>query len=155
MNRRDRKGRKEGFVDLTAKAAEDAKEVEKKMTENEISKVLIGCAIDVHKELGPGLLESTYEVCLEYELKEHGLDVQRQLILPVNYKGKLIDAGYRIDLMINEKVIVELKAVEEMTKVHEAQVITYLKLSGINLGFLINFNETYLKNGIKRLVNNF
>jgi len=155
LNRRDRKGRKEGFVDLTAKAAEDAKEVEKKMTENEISKVLIGCAIDVHKELGPGLLESTYEVCLEYELKEHGLDVQRQLILPVNYKGKLIDAGYRIDLMINEKVIVELKAVEEMTKVHEAQVITYLKLSGINLGFLINFNETYLKNGIKRLVNNF
>jgi GxxExxY protein len=125
------------------------------MTENEISKVLIGCAIDVHKELGPGLLESTYEVCLEYELKEHGLDVQRQLILPVNYKGKLIDAGYRIDLLVNERVIVELKAVEEMTKVHEAQVITYLKLSGLNLGFLINFNETYLKNGIKRLVNNY
>ena len=124
------------------------------MTEDEISKVVIGCAITVHKELGPGLLESTYEACLEYELKERGLEVQRQLLLPVNYKGKLIDAGYRIDLLVNERVIVELKAVEEMTKVHEAQLITYLKLSGVKLGLLINFNEAYLRNGIKRLVNN-
>jgi len=125
------------------------------MVEDEISKVVIGCAITVHKELGPGLLESTYETCLEYELKENGLEVQRQLLLPVNYKGKLIDTGYRIDLLVNERVIVELKSVEEMTKVHEAQLITYLKLSGMKLGLLINFNEAYLKNGIKRLVNNF
>ena len=125
------------------------------MVEDEISKVVIGCAITVHRELGPGLLESTYETCLEYELKEIGLEVQRQLLLPVNYKGKLIDAGYRIDLLVNERVILELKSVEEMTKVHEAQLITYLKLSGMKLGLLINFNEAYLKNGIKRLVNNF
>ncbi len=125
------------------------------MNEDEISRIVIGCAIDVHKELGPGLLESTYEACLEYELKGRGLEVQRQLTLPVNYKGKLIDVGYRIDLMVNERVIVELKAVEEMTKVHEAQLITYLKLSGIKLGLLINFNELYLKNGIKRIVNNY
>jgi len=125
------------------------------MVEDEISKVVIGCAITVHRELGPGLLESTYEACLEYELKENGLEVQRQLLLPVNYKGKLIDAGYRIDLLVNERVILELKAVEEMTKVHEAQLITYLKLSGMKLGLLINFNEAYLKNGIKRLINNY
>ncbi len=123
------------------------------MTENEISKILIGCAISVHKELGPGLLESTYEACLEYELVQRGLNVKRQLALPVKYKGQLIDAGYRIDLLVEDKVIVELKSVDDLTRVHEAQVITYLKLSGIKLGFLMNFNELVLTRGIKRFVN--
>ncbi len=123
------------------------------MKENEVSRAIIGCAISVHKELGPGLLESTYEACLEYELQQHGLNVKRQLSLPVNYKGQLIDAGYRIDLLVEDKVIVELKSVEDLTKVHEAQVITYLKLSGIKLGLLMNFNELVLTRGIKRFVN--
>ena len=124
------------------------------MTENEISRIIIGCAIEVHKSLGPGLLESTYEECLHYELKAAGLKVDKQKPQPIVYKEVKLDAGYRIDLLVEDKVVVELKSVEALNDVHTAQVLTYLKLSGCKLGLLINFNVTKLTNGIKRLVNN-
>lgn len=122
--------------------------------ENEISKIIIGAAIEVHKQLGPGLLESTYETCLAYELKEKGLDLKQQLALPVVYKGIKLDAGYRIDLLVENKVVVEVKAVEGLAEIHSAQLLTYLKLKEIKLGLLINFNTPKLVNGIKRMVNN-
>lgn len=121
-------------------------------TLNKISYEIIGCAYKVHRELGPGLLESTYEVCLEYELLQHGLKVQRQLALPVIYNEIKLDAGYRIDLLFDDEVIVELKSVEAVAPIHEAQLLTYLKLSGKKLGLLINFNVKDLKQGIMRRV---
>lgn len=120
---------------------------------NEITQTIIGCAIRVHKALGPGLLESTYEVCLVHELSKSGLTVRSQVALPVIYDGITLDAGYRIDLLVEEMVIVELKAVEAIHPIHEAQVISYLKLSGMKIGLLINFNVKMLTNGIKRLAN--
>ena len=120
------------------------------MEPNLITEKIIGAAIAVHKSLGPGLLESTYEACLCYELSKAGIRFERQKDLPVVYEKVKLDCGYRIDLLVEGVVLVELKAVEELTGVHEAQVLTYLKLSGCTLGLLINFNVTLLKNGIRR-----
>ncbi len=113
---------------------------------------IIGCAIEVHRALGPGLLESTYEECICYELKQRGLSIKRQVSLPVKYKGVSLDCGYRLDIVVDEQVIVELKAVDALEPIHEAQLLTYLKLSGLKIGLLINFNVTLLKEGIKRMV---
>ncbi|WP_341904305.1 GxxExxY protein [Fluviicola taffensis] len=124
------------------------------MTENELSSIIIGAAIEVHNSLGPGLLESVYETCLYYELKEIGLKVERQLDLPVIYKNIRLDTGFRLDLLIQDKVVIEVKAVKELSDIHLAQTLTYLKLTDTKLGLLINFNETRLKHGIKRIVNN-
>jgi GxxExxY protein len=120
---------------------------------NDITERIIGCAIKVHSTLGPGLLESTYEVCLAHELVKGGLKVQTQVALPVIYDGIKLDAGYRIDLLVEDEIIVELKAIEQLLPIHEAQVLSYLKLSGKKVGLLINFNVKLLKNGIRRLVN--
>ena len=125
-----------------------------KMSENELSKIIIGAAIEVHKILGPGLLESAYETCLERELKLKGLKVKRQVGLPLIYKDVTCDIGYRIDLLVEDKVIIEIKSVNALNNVHIAQVLTYLKLSQCKLGILFNFNVRLLKEGIKRLVNN-
>lgn len=114
--------------------------------------LVLDCAFRVHTALGPGLLESAYEACLCHELRKQGLIVIDQRLLPVEYDGVLIDAGYRIDLLVEECVIVELKAVSELTPVHEAQVLTYLKLSKVRVGLLLNFNTKHLKEGIKRIV---
>jgi GxxExxY protein len=119
---------------------------------NAITEQIIGAAIEVHRHLGPGLLESTYEACLAYELEKAGLQVSRQKILPVVYKEIQLDRGYRLDLVVNELVIVELKVVEELAKVHEAQMLSYLRLSGYPVGLLINFNVKLLKDGVKRKV---
>lgn len=124
-----------------------------RMNENEISGKIIGCAIEVHKALGPGLLESAYEECLFYELTGAGLKVERQKPLPVVYKEVKLEAGYRVDLLVEGKVVIELKSVEALNDVHTAQVLTYLKLSGCKLGLLMNFNVFRLTDGIKRLVN--
>jgi len=124
------------------------------MTENEISKIVIGLAIEVHRHLGPGLLESAYQKCLYYELQKAGLSVEIEKPMPIFYKELKIDHGYRIDMLVEEKVVVELKTVSELLNVHEAQVLTYIKLGNYKLGLLINFNEMLLKNGIHRYVNN-
>jgi|SRR5690606_14655556 len=120
---------------------------------NEVTEKIIGCAISVHRALGPGLLESTYEVCLVHEISKAGLDVRSQVALPIVYDGIKLEAGYRIDLLVADSVIVELKAVDSIHPIHEAQMISYLKLSGKKIGLLINFNVKLLKNGIKRLAN--
>jgi GxxExxY protein len=120
------------------------------MSENEISSKIIGAAIEVHKQLGPGLLESTYETCLAYELKQMGLDVKQQQALPVVYKEVKLDAGYRIDLLIENKVIIEIKSVEALADIHTAQLLTYLKLKDLKLGLLINFNSVRVVDGLKR-----
>jgi GxxExxY protein len=117
-----------------------------------LSHKVIGCALEVHRNLGPGLLESTYEQCLAHELTEAKISFKVQKALPVLYKGVNIDCGYRVDLLIEDKLIVELKSVERMLGVHEAQLLTYMKLSGIKLGLLINFNSKVLKDGLKRFV---
>ncbi|CAN5568768.1 GxxExxY protein [soil metagenome] len=113
---------------------------------------IIGAAIEVHRVLGPGLLESAYEECLNYELGYSGLRVQRQIILPLDYKEVSLDAGFRIDLLVENSVIVEIKSVASIADIHKAQLITYLKLSGCAVGLLINFNETKLTNGLHRFV---
>ena len=118
-----------------------------------ITDTTIGSAIAVHRELGPGLLESAYEACLAFELADRGLSVERQKGLPVIYRDVKLDCGYRIDLLVEDKVIVELKAVERVEPIHTAQLLSYLKLSGCKLGLLINFNVKVLKNGIRRLIN--
>lgn len=123
------------------------------MTENELSKIIIGCAIEVHKQLGPGLLESAYQECLFYELKQLGLKVQKEIPMPIVYKEVRLDHGYRIDLLVEEKVVIEIKTVESLNDVHTAQVLTYLKLGNYKLGLLLNFHVAILKNGIKRLIN--
>lgn len=120
---------------------------------NELSEIIIGAAIEVHKNLGPGLLESAYEAALFYELSTvSGLTVQRQLPVKVVYKGQRLDVGYRIDLLINDLIIIELKTVEKISDVHLAQILTYLKLNNKHLGLIINFNVKLLKNGIKRVL---
>jgi GxxExxY protein len=116
-----------------------------------LTQKVIGCAIEVHKELGPGLLESSYECCLMYELAKEGILAENQVVLPINYKGVLIESGYRIDILLPEKLIIELKAVDKLLPIHTAQMITYLKLSDIKTGLLINFNVQKLTNGLKRI----
>ena len=124
------------------------------LTENQLSEKILGAAIEVHKELGPGLLESVYEAALFAELHDQGLRVQRQVPVEATYKGKRLEVGFRMDLLVEDKVILELKTVEKITDLHLAQVLTYLKLSENKLGIILNFNVKYLKNGIKRVVNN-
>ena len=124
------------------------------MDENQISYRIIGAALEIHKSVGPGLLESAYENALVYELEEAGFEVRSQLSLPFNYKGYHLDVGYRIDLMVENKVIVEIKSVENLLPVHYAQLLTYLRLSNRKLGLLINFNSSKLSEGIHRVVNN-
>ncbi|HWP83378.1 MAG TPA: GxxExxY protein [Bacteroidota bacterium] len=123
------------------------------MTENEIGKVIVDSALKVHRELGPGLLESTYEACLQYELLQAGLRVEAQKALPVVYHEVKLECGYRIDLYVENKVVIEIKSVEALNDVHMAQILTYLKLSRCKLGFLINFNVKLIRDGIKRVVN--
>jgi GxxExxY protein len=120
---------------------------------NEISRHVVDAAMTVHSALGPGLLENAYEACLKHELAKRGLEVGQQVALPVVYDGVQIDLGYRLDLLVAGEVIVELKAVEKVTPLHEAQLLSYLKLSGRKLGLLINFNVVHLKDGIKRMAN--
>ena len=117
---------------------------------NKITEIIIGCAIEVHRALGPGLLESAYEECLAYELQLVGLKVERQKAVPVIYKEKKLDCGYRMDLLVENQVVLELKTVDALCPVHEAQVLTYLRFAEKRIGLLINFNVTVLKNGIKR-----
>ena len=119
---------------------------------NELTYQIIGCAYKVHSNLGPGLLESAYEICLEYELNKAGLKVERQKPLPVIYEDIKLDAGYRLDLLVEDKIILELKAVDEINPIHIAQLMTYLKLSGKKLGLLLNFNVVNMKDGVKRII---
>jgi len=124
------------------------------MTENELSRIVFDCALKVHQSLGPGLLESAYEECLFYELKKMGLSVEKQKPLPLIYEEVKLDVGYRIDIIVENKLIVEIKSVEALNDVHFAQLLTYLKLTSCKLGLLINFNVSLIKNGVKRVVNN-
>jgi GxxExxY protein len=117
-----------------------------------LTEQVIGLAIEVHRALGPGLLESAYEECLAFELKERGVGFERQVPLPVRYKSVRLDCGYRMDLVIENRAIIELKAVERLLPVHDAQLLTYLKLSGMRIGLLLNFNVAVLKDGLRRLV---
>ena len=123
------------------------------MTENELSYKIIGAALDVHKTLGVGLLESAYEVALAYELRELGFEVKSQVVLPLKYKSEVIDNAYRVDLIVEDKVIIEVKSVLEIHPIFYSQVLTYLKLTNIKLGLLINFNTPLVKDGIHRIVN--
>ena len=120
---------------------------------NEISGKVIELAINVHKELGPGMLEGAYEACLRFELIRAGLKVETQLKLPIIYQGIKIDAGYRVDMLVQDSLILELKAMERLLPVHEAQLLSYLRMSGLKLGLLINFNQKLLRDGIRRVVN--
>lgn len=141
---------KSSELPLTAEIAENA-EMEEII--NSITSSIIGAAINVHRELGPGLLESTYEACLVHELAQEGIEVERQKALPVVYRGVRLDCGYRIDLLVQGQVVVEVKAVGRLEPIHRAQVLSYLKLSGCKVGLLINFNVKMLKDGVCRLVN--
>lgn len=125
------------------------------INENDITQSVIGCAIEVHKALGPGLLESAYLECLFYELLRSGLKVEKQKPLPLVYQEVRLDVGYRIDLIVEDTLIIELKSVETLNDIHVAQVLTYLKLSGCKLGLLMNFNVLRLEDGIKRLINRY
>lgn len=125
------------------------------MEANKITEQIIGCAINVHRSLGPGLLESAYQECLLYELKKAGLFVEKEKALPLVYEEVKLDCGYRIDLLVEKQIVVEIKSVEALNDVHTAQVLTYLKLSNCKIGLLINFNVTQLTNGIKRLYNKY
>ena len=124
------------------------------MTENEIAYQIVGASLELHREVGPGLLESAYESALAYDLRERGLLVKKQYPMPFHYKSMLMEVGYKIDLLVAHKVIVELKSVEKLHPVHYAQTLTYLKLSNLKLALLINFNQRYVKDGIHRIVNN-
>jgi GxxExxY protein len=120
---------------------------------NELSSKIIGAAIEVHKKLGPGLLESVYEECICHELSLRGISFERQKPLPVVYKGKKLDCGYRLDIVVEKAIILELKSCEKIEPIHRAQLLTYLKLSGLNLGLLLNFNTPVMRDGIVRIVN--
>lgn len=120
---------------------------------NELSRVVVDAAFKVHKQLGPGLLESTYRLCLVHELHLRGLKVRQEVALPIFYEGLELDAGYRIDILVNEEIVLELKAVEDLLAIHHAQLLSYLKHSNKRLGLLINFNTVLLKDGIRRIVN--
>ena len=123
------------------------------MTEEEIGHTIIGAAIKVHSAVGPGLLESAYETCLVYELEKQKLTVTRQVLIPIRYEDLTVDNGYRIDLLVGERVVVELKAVETILPVHRAQLLSYLRLGGFKLGYLLNFHVAHLRDGIVRIVN--
>lgn len=123
------------------------------MTENDVAKVVVDCAFKVHTALGPGLLESVYETVMAYELKKRGLIVQRQLPIPIVYESMQFDEGFRADLVVNDLVIVELKSVETLARVHSKQLLTHIRLANKKLGLLINFGEALIKTGIKRVVN--
>lgn len=120
---------------------------------NELTEKIIGCAIKVHRELGPGLLESAYEVCLVHELRKAGLSVEKQVPVPIIYDGIALDACYQLDVVVEDAVSLELESVERIMPIHEAQLLTYLKLTNRKLGLIINFNTQLLKNGIKRMAN--
>lgn len=120
---------------------------------NELTSEIIGAGIEVHRHIGPGLLESVYEECMSFELMERGLEIERQQKIPVIYKGKKPNMDFRIDILVNQLVIVELKSVQKLEKIHEAQLLTYLKLTNKRLGLLMNFNVPVMKNGIRRLIN--
>jgi len=122
---------------------------------NDLSKIIVDAAFKVHTTLGPGLLESAYEHCLFYELCKQGIHASTQVVLPIVYDGKKIEAGYRIDILVEDAIIIELKSVDRLLPVHEAQLLSYLKLADRRLGLLINFNVSQLRNGIKRMVNDF
>lgn len=124
------------------------------MRENEISGLIIGCAMKVHTALGPGLLESAYQACLDYELNKTGLNVGKQTPLPLVYEDVKLECGYRVDLIVESKVIVDIKSVECLNPIHSVQLLTYLRLSNCKLGLLLNFNVLHLRDGIKRIVNN-
>ncbi len=123
------------------------------LSENEIARIAVDAMVLVHRELGPGLLESSYQRCLAFELNERGLAVETEVVLPLTFKGVKLDAGYRIDLWIERKVILEVKSVEALHPVHTAQLLTYLKLTDNRLGLLVNFNEKLVRDGIRRIVN--
>jgi GxxExxY protein len=120
-----------------------------------ITRRIIGAAIEVHKTVGPGLLESAYQVCLAFELREQGLKVEEQLPLPVVYKNVKLDCGYRIDLLVENEIVIEIKAIETLAPIHDAQLLSYLRLSGKRVGLLMNFHVRVLKDGLKRIVNEF
>jgi GxxExxY protein len=122
------------------------------MIYEDLTKIIIGCAIDVHKELGPGLLESAYEECLAFDLTNRGLKIERQKPVPIKYKEIKLECGYRIDILVEDKIVLELKSVEAFNPVHEAQILTYLKFAEKKIGLLINFNVLRLKEGIKRYI---
>lgn len=122
---------------------------------NELTERILGACIEIHRVLGPGLLESAYEECLCYELSQAGLQFHRQVRLPVAYKGVQLDCGYRLDVLVEGSVVVEVKAVEHVLPVHEAQLLTYLRLTGESVGLLVNFHSAVLMNGVKRIVHNF
>jgi GxxExxY protein len=122
---------------------------------NGITEQIIGAAMDVHRALGPGLLESAYEACLMFELVSRGLKVEQQRALPVVYRDVKLDCGYRLDLVVENSIVIELKAIDQLLPVHRAQLLSYLKLSGLKVGLLINFHTKMLKDGVIRLVNNF
>ncbi len=124
------------------------------MDENDISRIIVDCAYHIHRELGPGLLESVYEKVLMYELEKRGLNIDNQVAIPVRYYEISLELGFRADLIIENKIIIELKSVEEILPVHKKQLLTYLKLTGLKLGLLINFNSNLIKDGITRIVNN-
>jgi GxxExxY protein len=138
--------------EITTENAELHREKTRKMEINQITEKIIGCAIEVHKQLGPGLLESAYGECLYYELQSHKLHVKRQLALPIVYKEIKLDAGYRIDLLVENRVILEIKSVDVLAEIHKAQLMTYMKLANIRIGLLINFNVVMLKDGIVRWI---
>jgi GxxExxY protein len=123
------------------------------MTEEEVGHAIIGAAMRVHSVVGPGLLENAYETCLIYELEKQGLPARRQVLVPIRYDDLIIDNGYRIDLLVSDRVVVELKAVEAILSVHRGQLLGYLKLGGFKLGFLLNFNVAHMRDGIVRMVN--
>lgn len=123
------------------------------MTENQIAHKIVGCALEVHKALGPGLLESAYQECLFYKLKIEGLTVEKQKPMPLVFEEVKLEVGYRIDLLVEHKVVIEIKSVEALNDVHLAQTLTYMRLGGFKLGLLINFNVSLLKLGIKRVIN--
>ncbi|WP_397363597.1 GxxExxY protein [Olleya sp. R77988] len=123
------------------------------MSYNKITENIIGCAIEVHRNLGPGLLESAYQECLLYELKKLGYSVKKEIIQPITYKDITLDHGYRIDLLVENQIVIELKTVEKFTEVHSAQILTYMKLGDYPIGLLLNFKTKLLKNGIKRFIN--
>jgi len=123
------------------------------MTENEIGKIVVDLAINIHKNLGPGLLETVYEVILANKLKEQGLSVERQVPISIEYEGIKFSEGFKADIIVENKVILELKSVESITKAHKKQILTYLKLTGYKLGYLLNFGESLIKKGISRIIN--
>ncbi len=124
------------------------------MHENEILSIIVNTSLKIHRELGPGLFESVYEEILTYELQKRDLFVERQKVIPVKWDQVIMDQGFRADLIIDRKVIIEIKSIEAVAPVHQKQLLTYLKLTGLKLGLLINFNEALIKNGIQRIVNN-